>query len=178
MERKGLFGSRQATGLRELFLAELKDIYWAEQALTKALPKMLENASSEELYTAIDEHIVETKNHVTRLEEVFAMLEEEPEAEKCEAMQGLITEAEEMMDETERGPLRDAAIISCAQKVEHYEIASYGTLVAFANTMKEKEVSEVLAQTLTEEKEADDTLSNIAESVVNLEAAEREESEE
>lgn len=178
MEKRGLFGSPLATGLRDLFLAELKDIYWAEKALMKALPKMRENASSEELYTAIDEHLVETENQVSRLEGVFVSLGEKPEGEKCEAMEGLIMEAEEMMDQTEKGPLRDAAIISCAQKVEHYEIASYGTLVAFAKQLKEKEAADLLTQTLIEEKECDMTLTQVAETVVNLEAAEQEEGEE
>lgn len=178
MKKTGLFGSEQATGLRELFMAELKDIYWAEKALISALPEMRKNASSEELYTAIDEHIVETQNQIARLEQVFALMGEKAEGKKCEAMDGLITEAQEMMDETEKGPVRDAAIISCAQKVEHYEIASYGTLMTFAGTLKEKEVAELLEQTLVEEKETDAILSQIAESVVNLDAVEQEEEEE
>jgi ferritin-like metal-binding protein YciE len=177
MEKEGSSASDKAKSFRELFLDELKDIYWAEQALMKALPKIRENASSEELFTAIDEHIVETENQVTRLQEAFVLLDEKASGKKCEAMEGLIKEAEEMMQETEKGSLRDAAIISCGLKIEHYEIASYGTLIAFAKVLGEKEVVDLLTQTLIEEKEADETLTLIAESALNLEAAEEGEEE-
>lgn len=167
--------SKEANGLRELFVAELKDIYWAEKALLKALPKMAKNATSDELIFALEDHLAVTETQVERLEQVFEMLGEKATAKKCEAMAGLIKESEEIMEETEEGVVRDAGIISAAQKVEHYEIASYGTLVAFANTLGESEVAELLEETLSEEKEADQTLSEIAETFINLEAAEEDE---
>jgi ferritin-like metal-binding protein YciE len=146
MERKssGKNNSKEATGLRELFVTELKDIYWAEKALVKALPKMAKKATSDELITAIQDHLAVTETHVERLEKVFQLIGEKAVGKKCEAMVGLIEEAEEIMKETEEGVVRDAGIISAAQKVEHYEIASYGTLVAFANTLGEDEAGSIL----------------------------------
>jgi ferritin-like metal-binding protein YciE len=167
-----------ARGLRELFEAQLKDIYWAEKALTKALPKMAKKASTEELQDALQDHLTVTEEQVVRLERVFELMEIKPQAKKCEAMAGLIKEAEEIMSETESGVVRDAGIISAGQKVEHYEIASYGTLCAFAKTLGEFESADLLEQTLNEEKEADESLSQIAESSINFEAAELEMSEE
>jgi ferritin-like metal-binding protein YciE len=171
-------GSDEANGLMELFETELKDIYWAEKALTKALPKMIKKASSEELVAALEEHLQVTEQQIERLEQVFEALDMKPQAKKCEAMAGLIKEAEEIMSETEEGVVRDAGIISAGQKVEHYEIATYGTLCAFAKTLGENEVADLLAETLNEEKEADETLSQIAETSINVEAAELEEVEE
>jgi ferritin-like metal-binding protein YciE len=159
-----------AQGLRDLFEDELKDIYWAEKALTKALPKMAKNATSEELVSAINDHLEVTKGHVQRLEESFKILGKAARAKKCEAMAGLVKEGEEIMEDTEEGVVRDAGIISAAQKVEHYEIASYGTLCAFAKTLGEDEVASLLQQTLDEEKEADQALTQIAESSINVEA--------
>src|SRR5918993_5579558 len=124
--------SQEATGLRELFQDSLKDIYWAEKALTKALPKMLKQATSEELITALTEHIEVTQEQVTRLDEVFAALGMKPQAKKCEAIEGLIKEGNEIMESTAQGVVRDAGIIAASQKIEHYEIATYGTLCAFA----------------------------------------------
>jgi ferritin-like metal-binding protein YciE len=167
----GLFGPKEADGLKALFMAELKDIYWAEQALAAALPEMQSMATSEELATAIEEHLVETKNHATRLEEVFALMGEKPSTKKCKAMAGLIAEANEVMAESEEGVVRDAAIISCAQKVEHYEIASYGTLRAYALTLGKRNVANLLEATLVEEKETDDILTALAERHINEEAA-------
>jgi ferritin-like metal-binding protein YciE len=164
--------SANESGLRELFVNELKDIYWAEKALTKALPKMAKKATSEELVQAIEDHLAVTETHVERLEKVFDAIGEKAASKKCDAMDGLITEAEGIMEETEEGVVRDAGIISAAQKVEHYEIASYGTLVSFATTLGESEAAELLEQTLNEEKEADQTLTEIAESAINIEAAE------
>ena len=161
-----------AEGLRDLFVDELKDIYWAEKALTKALPKMIKNATSEELIEALTDHLQVTEQQVTRLEEVFEAIDEKPEAKKCEAMAGLIKEAEEIMEGTEEGVVRDAGIISAGQKVEHYEIASYGTLASFARTLGEDVAAALLEETLSEEKEADEKLSEIAESSINVEAAE------
>lgn len=168
-------GSARESGLRELFIDELKDIYWAEKALVKALPKMAKKATSSELVAAIEDHLSVTETHVERLEQVFETIGEKAAAKKCEAMEGLITEAEELMKEIEDGVVRDAAIISAAQKVEHYEIASYGTLVSFANTLGESDASALLEETLNEEKEADQTLTEIAEASINIDAAEGEE---
>jgi ferritin-like metal-binding protein YciE len=165
-------GSSQADGLRELFEDELKDIYWAEKALTKAIPKMIKNATSEELINALEEHLEVTKGHIERCEQAFELLGKAARAKKCEAMEGLTKEAEEIMESTAEGVVRDAGIISAAQKVEHYEIASYGTLCAFAKTLGEDEVANLFEQTLNEEKEADQTLTGIAESSINVEASE------
>jgi len=159
----------EAQGLRDLFVDGLKDIYWAEKALTKALPKMIKNATEEELSTALTDHLEETKGHVTRLEEVFEAIGEKAVAKKCEAMAGLIKEAEEIMEESEEGVVRDAGIIMAGQKVEHYEIATYGTLSSFAKTLGEDEAVSLLEETLQEEKNADEKLSEIAEAI-NVEA--------
>lgn len=163
--------SNVAQGLRELFVDELKDIYWAEKALTKAIPKMIGKATSEKLIDALTGHLEVTKEHVTRLESVFTSIGEKAVAKKCEAMEGLIKEAEGIMESTEEGMVRDAGIISASQKVEHYEIASYGTLCAFAKTLGEEKAMMLLQETLNEEKEADVKLSEIAESHINEEAA-------
>ena len=163
--------SSVADGLRQLFEDELKDIYWAEKHLTKALPKMAKNATSQELADAINEHLEQTQGHVERIEKVFEMMEKPARAKKCEAMEGLVKEAQEIMDSTEEGMVRDAGIISAGQKVEHYEIASYGTLCAFAKTLGEDEIADLLQQTLEEEKETDSKLTDLAESTINIEAA-------
>jgi ferritin-like metal-binding protein YciE len=157
-------------GFRKLFEDELKDIYWAEKALTKAIPKMIKNATSEDLIDALESHLEETKGHVDRCEKAFELLGKTATGKKCEAMAGLTKEAEEIMEEAEEGMIRDAGIISAAQKVEHYEIASYGTLIAFARTLGENEVADLLEETLNEEKGANDKLTEIAESSVNEEA--------
>ena len=162
--------SGKEKGLQQLFQNELRDIYWAEKALTKAIPKMIKNATSEDLKEALENHLEETKGHVERCEKVFELLGKPASAKKCEAMAGLTKEAEEIMESTEDGMVRDAGIISAAQKVEHYEIASYGTLCAFAKTLGENEVVKLLEKTLNEEKEANDKLTQIAESSVNEEA--------
>jgi len=159
-----------AKNLRDLFVDELKDIYWAEKALTKAIPKMIKKATSQELVGALDKHLSETEEHVARLEEVFASINEKASAKKCEAMSGLIEEAGQIMEETEDGSVRDAGIISAAQKVEHYEIATYGTLYSFANTLGEKKAASLLQQTLKEEKAADQKLTDIATSFINSDA--------
>lgn len=164
--------SDKASELQELFENELKDIYWAEKALVKAIPKMIKNASDSELVEALEEHLAVTEQQVKRAEEVFSVMGIKVEAKKCEAMAGLIKEAEEIMSETSKGVVRDAGIISAAQKVEHYEIASYGTLCAFAKTLGQDEAVELLQETLNEEKEADATLTEIAEASVNVEASE------
>ncbi len=162
--------SDAADDLRKLFEDQLKDIYWAEKALTKALPKMQKNATSGELVTALNDHLEVTIEQVARLEEVFGLMGKKVQAKKCEAMEGLIKEGEEIMESTQPGPVRDAGIIAACQKVEHYEIASYGTLVSFANMLGEHEIAEALQLTLDEEKEADATLTQVAESTINMEA--------
>lgn len=163
--------SEEATGLRDLFEDSLKDIYWAEKALTKALPKMIKKATSEELITALTDHLAVTEAQVTRLDEVFNLIGMKAQAKKCEAMEGLIKEGSEIMESTAEGVVRDAGIIAAGQKVEHYEIATYGTLCAFAKILGENEAAELLLQTLNEEKEADDKLSEVAEGSINLKAA-------
>ncbi|MEJ0056973.1 MAG: ferritin-like domain-containing protein [Bacteroidota bacterium] len=155
----------------ELFEDELKDIYWAEKALTKAIPKMIRKATSEELSAGLQNHLKETEGHVTRLEQVFEIMGKGAKAVKCEAMAGLIKEAGKIMEETEEGPMRDAGIISAAQKVEHYEIATYGTLRTFANALGLEDAASILEQTLEEEKAADQKLTEVAESSINAEAA-------
>lgn len=165
----------QSSQLMKLFENELKDIYWAEKALTKAIPKMIKNATSEELIEALENHLEETQTQVSRVEQVFEIIGKKAVAKKCEAMEGLIKEAEEIMEECEEGPMCDAGIISAAQKVEHYEIASYGTLRQFAQTLGLTDAAELLAVTLEEEKAADDKLTEVAVSAINVEAMEEEE---
>jgi len=158
----------QDSALNELFIDELKDIYWAEKHLAKALPKMAKAATSDELRTAIQNHLSETENQITRLESVFESIEEKAVAKKCEAMAGLLKEADEIVADTEKGTYtRDAGIISAAQKVEHYEIASYGTLKTLASVLGYSEAAELLDATLQEEKNADSMLTQIAESAIN-----------
>ncbi|MDR6764355.1 ferritin-like metal-binding protein YciE [Flavobacterium sp. 2755] len=159
-----------ADGLRELFTDSLKDIYWAEKALLKALPKMAKNATSQNLITAINEHLAVTQEQVSRLEEVFKSVGEKAAAKKCDAMEGLIKEGESIMEETEKGPVRDAGIIAASQKIEHYEIASYGTLAAFAATLGEDDAVLLLEKTLAEEKQADTTLTEAAYNTINFDA--------
>lgn len=163
-----------ATGLRDFFEDSLKDIYWAEKALTKALPKMVKKATSQELIDALTEHLAVTQEQVTRLEEVFTSIGVKAQAKKCAAMEGLIKEAGEIMESTAEGVVRDAGIIAAGQKVEHYEIATYGTLCAFAKILGEQEAAGLLLQTLNEEKEADSKLSEVAETSINMQAAGKE----
>jgi ferritin-like metal-binding protein YciE len=167
--KKGSESSAEEENLRELFEGELKDIYWAEKALTKAIPKMIEKATDESLVSALEDHLAVTESQVTKVEEVFEMMGMDVAAKKCEAMAGLVKEAEEIMEETEEGPVRDAGIISAAQKVEHYEIATYGTLRTFATILGNDEAASLLQEILDEEKDADQTLTGVAESI-NLEA--------
>ncbi|RZJ92695.1 MAG: ferritin-like domain-containing protein [Chryseobacterium sp.] len=160
-----------AAELKDLFTDSLKDIYWAENALLKALPKMAANATSAALKGNISEHIAVTENQVTRLEKIFDLLGEKAEGKKCAAMEGLLKEADRILEETIPGAVRDAGIISASQKIEHYEIASYGTLAAFAKTVGENDAAKLLTQTLAEEKEADCLLSETALNLVNTTAA-------
>ncbi len=161
-----------AEGLRDLFMEGLKDIFWAEKALTKALPKMAENSSTAELKNAFEKHLTETEGQIVRLENVFITMGEKAVAKKCDAMEGLLKEADGIIEETEPGFVRDAGIIAAAQKVEHYEIATYGTLHAFAMILGETEAAEYLAFTLEQEKNADVKLTDIALSTININAAE------
>lgn len=160
-----------ASALRELFVDEIKDIYWAEKALVKALPKMQKAATSSTLKDAIGKHLAETETQVTRLEEVFALLGQKAQAKKCDAMDGLLKEGNSIITETEKGSAtRDVGIILACQKVEHYEIATYGVLAQLAKTMNMDEVKNILGQILDEEKTADETLTGIAENDINVAA--------
>lgn len=165
--------------LEKFFTDSLKDIYWAEKALTKALPKMQKAATTEELKTAIEEHITQTEGQIERLEQVFELFDKKPQAKKCEAMEGLIKEGESIVEETEDGSMtRDVGIIMAAQKVEHYEIATYGGLVQLAKTLGNEEAASLLQQTLEEEKQTDEGLTEIAEGSINWAAEQEEETEE
>jgi ferritin-like metal-binding protein YciE len=171
--------AEQANGsmLEDFFMDALKDIYWAEKALTKALPKMSRSATSKELKKAFDQHLEVTKKHVGRLEKVFQQMGKKAQAKKCEAMSGLIEESESVMSETKDDTFtRDAALIISAQKAEHYEIAAYGGLIQLAKTMNKKGIANTLGATLGEEKRADEVLTGIAEKSVNTEAAREEKS--
>jgi len=161
-----------AGDLRTLFIDSLKDIYWAENALVGALPKMVENATSAALSSAIKDHLAVTKNQVARLQSVFELLGEKAEGKKCEAMAGLLKEGDSILEGTVPGAVRDAGIIAASQKVEHYEIATYGTLCAFAKALGENEAAQLLTKTLAEEKEADMLLSDVAATKINFAAAE------
>lgn len=158
--------------LMKFFEDSLKDIYWAEKALVKALPKMAKKATSDELVTAIENHLKETEKQVEKVEKVFEIIGKKATAKKCDAMDGLITEAEEIMKETEEGAMRDAGIIAAAQKVEHYEIATYGTLCTYAKTLGLDKAAKILDEILEEEKAADVKLTDIAVTTINLQAAE------
>ena len=157
---------------------ELKDIYSAEKQLLKALPKMAKKASSDELRAALEEHLTVTEGQVTRLEEVFEALGKTAKAKTCKAMQGLIEEATEIMEEDADDAVMDAGIIAAAQKVEHYEIASYGTVRTWAKLCGEEDAAELLQQTLDEETEADQNLTELAESFVNPAAEEGDQEQE
>ena len=160
-----------AEDLREFFVDALKDIYWAEKALTKALPKMSKNATTAKLVEAIDAHLIETEGQIERLEKVFSIIGEKAVAKKCDAMDGLIKEGESILEETKPGAVRDAGIIAASQKIEHYEIATYGTLCAYAKTLGEDEAGKLLHESLEEEKKADKTLTEAAYNDINFEAS-------
>jgi ferritin-like metal-binding protein YciE len=164
-------------GLRELYIDELKDLYNAETQLMKALPKLAKAASSEELSQGFEEHLEQTKGHVERLEKIFESLDESPKGKKCAGMEGLVKEGSEVIDEDYEGAVLDAALIGAAQRVEHYEIAGYGTASEFANLLGEEEHVSLLNQTLEEEKETDEKLTELAKTI-NSQANAGEESEE
>lgn len=166
-------GKMEDSEFHEFFVDELKDIYWAEKHLVKALPKMKKAATSEELAAAFEKHTQETQQHIETLEQVFDLLGEKASAKKCDAMAGLLEEADGIIADTDKGTMiRDAGLILAAQKVEHYEIATYGTLKVFAENMGHQEVADLLNQTLENEKETDVALTEIAVSSINAEAAE------
>ncbi|GAA4313730.1 ferritin-like domain-containing protein [Compostibacter hankyongensis] len=161
--------------LHRFFLLALQDMYWAENHLVESLPEMVEAATSPEVKQLINDHLEETMGQVSRLNNIFIMLDENPKEKKCKAMAGLIREASDIIDETDKGTaVRDAAIIMAAQKVEHYEIASYGSLQTFAEMMGHGEVAMLLGATLEEEKEADKKLTALAESDINEQALQQE----
>ncbi|EDM35504.1 hypothetical protein PBAL39_07450 [Pedobacter sp. BAL39] len=165
-------GKMENSEFHEFFVDELKDIYWAEKHLVKALPKMQKAATSPELAEAFEKHTEETNTHIATLEQVFTLLDEKAQAKKCDAMEGLLKEADSIIEDTEAGTLiRDAGLILAAQKVEHYEIATYGTLVVFAKNMGHTDVAELLQFTLDNEKATDVALTGVAESFVNEQAA-------
>ncbi len=166
-------GEEQESLLEKFFKDQLMDIYYAEQQIVKALPKMEEACTTEELKEAFNDHLHQTQKHVKRLEKAFTVMGEKPQGKKCEAIEGIIKESESIIKETKEGSMtRDAALIMAAQKVEHYEIATYGGLVQLAITIGQHEVADILDKTLMEEESTDQKLTDIAESYINIEAEE------
>lgn len=158
--------------LLEFFMQQLQDLYWAERKLVKTLPKLADAATSYQLKQAFNDHLQQTITHVTRLENVFEILGEEPRALKCAAMAGIVDEGEDIIDETDKGTAqRDVGLIFAAQKAEHYEIATYGGLVTLARTMGQDQIAGLLEQTLSEEKMTDSLLTKIAEEDANVKAS-------
>lgn len=166
-------GEEQTSLLEKFVEDQLKDIYYAEQQMTKALPRMQSACTTEELQEAFGDHLYQTSKQIKRLEKVFQLMGKKPEGKKCEAIDGLIKETETIISETKEGSMtRDAALIIAAQKIEHYEIATYGGLVQLAITVGQHQVAELLDKTLIEEEETDYLLTDIAESYINIEAEE------
>jgi ferritin-like metal-binding protein YciE len=158
--------------LREFFIEQLQDILWAEQKLVKTLPHLAKAAHSADLKDAFNGHLEETRNHVTRIEKAFSLMKEKAKAEECPGMKGIIAEGEELIDETGKDTAqRDVGLIFAGQKAEHYEIATYGGLIQLARTMGQTEIADLLNQTLSEEKKADQKLTQIAETQSNPQAA-------
>lgn len=163
----------QDSMLTAFFHGEIKDIYWAEKHLVKTLPKMIKAATSAQLKSAFTNHLAQTKVHCERLEKVFGLLGKKPQAKKCEAMEGITKEGEGIIEETQTGTAtRDVGLIFAGQKVEHYEIATYGGLVQLAKTLGMEDCAEIMQQTLNEEKMADEGLTDIAENNINYQSAE------
>lgn len=158
--------------LQDLFVEELKDIYNAENQLLKALPKMARKASNDKLRTAFETHTKETEGHVERLEKIFEKLGKRAAGKKCKAMEGLLEEGKEVLEEDMEPEVRDAALIMAAQKVEHYEIASYGTVRTYAKLLGNTDAAKLLQQTLDEEGQTDEKLTKLAETLINVQAAE------
>jgi ferritin-like metal-binding protein YciE len=161
-------GNKNFSWLMRLFENELNDIYWVEKAIKKAIPRMSDHATTVELIEVLDHHHAQTKMHIMRIERIFEILNMEATAEKGRAMESMIRETDEIMKQFEKGPLRDAGIISAAQKIDHYEIAAYGTLCQFAETLDIQEAERLLGQTLTEEKASDNELNIVALYEVNV----------
>jgi ferritin-like metal-binding protein YciE len=157
--------------LSDLFLDTLKDIYYAEKQIYKSLPKMAKAANSDQLRQAFEKHHEETEGQIERLEQIFELIEKPARGKKCDAIEGILDEGKEIMDEYKNAPALDAGLLAAAQAVEHYEISRYGTLKAWATKLGNKDVVRLLDQTLSEEKKTDETLSKIAVSAVNAEAA-------
>ena len=156
--------------LEQLYISELRDLYSAENQLLKALPKMAKGASSNELKEAFEKHLEQTRGHAERLEQIFQQLDESPKGKTCHGMKGLIEEGSEILKEDGEDSVLDAGIIVAAQKVEHYEIASYGSVRTFANLLNQEEAAKLLQSTLDEESETNEILNRLAEGVVNPEA--------
>ena len=161
----------QHEALRDLYIDELRDIYSAETQLVKALPKMAKAATSDELRSGFEEHLEQTRGHVSRLEQIFEDLDEKPSGKKCSGMEGLVKEGGEMIKNEFEGDVKDAGLIGAAQRVEHYEIAAYGTVRAFAELLGDRNAVDLLSQTLEEEKDTDKKLTAMAESGLNRRAA-------
>lgn len=151
--------------IEKLFVEELKDLYSAENQLTKAIPKLVKAATSPELKTALQNHLRETEGHVQRLEKICSKLSVSPKGKSCEGMKGVIEEGSSMLGETDEGDVRDAALISAAQRVEHYEMAAYGTVRSYAELLGQSDIADLLEETLEEEKAADQKLTSISEGV-------------
>jgi len=162
----------KVTTMEELFIEELRDLYDAETQLTKALPKMSKAAASDDLREAFEEHLGQTENQVERLKRIFELVGEKPTGKKCAAMAGLIKEGDEMVSDSDETPVRDAGLIAAAQKVEHYEISGYGSARTHAELLGNDEAARLLEETLKEEKETDEKLTQLAEGMINTEAAE------
>jgi ferritin-like metal-binding protein YciE len=164
--------------LDNLFHDTLKDIYFAEKKILSALPKMAKAAQSQDLKAAFEKHRQETEGHVARLDEVFASIDAKPQGKTCDAIMGLIKEGQEIMEQYKGAPAIDAGLVAAAQAVEHYEIARYGTLKAWAELMNNDQAVELLDATLEEEKNTDEALTELAESIINYEAEDEEPEEE
>jgi len=156
--------------LRDLYIDQLKDLYSAENQLIKALPKMAKAASDDQLRTAFETHLEETRGHAERLQQIFEKLGARPTGKKCKAMEGLVAEGKEMMEEDAEPEVMDAGLIAAAQRIEHYEIAGYGTVRTYAELLGDKEAARLLQQTLDEEGKTDKMLTQIAEDTINVQA--------
>jgi ferritin-like metal-binding protein YciE len=155
----------QLSNLNDLFVHLLQDMYYAENQIKKTLPEMAEKASDPDLQEAFEKHLEETKEQISKLEEVFEIIGEEAEKEECQAIEGLLEEGDELIEEAEEGPVLDAALIAAAQKVEHYEIASYGALCAMARKLDQNEAAQILHEILEQEKDTDEKLSDLSDSI-------------
>jgi ferritin-like metal-binding protein YciE len=162
--------SMEIDSLKKLYVEQLKDVFSAEKQLVQALPKMAKGSTHPQLRAAFEQHLEQTREHVARLEKVFELIEKPARAKKCKAMEGLIEEGKEVLEEDMEDDVRDAALIAAAQRVEHYEIAAYGTLRTYANLLGETQAVKILQTTLDEEGDTDKKLTQLAESSINVEA--------